>query len=218
MVQGSITYHVWMGGFCDYGYKKRAGGGTVVIEHNDSIFSRNVISDLHATEFRMMLTLMVKGMQELPEGSGMLFLTNAVYIQTFNKAPNAQSTSPDLILQCVERKKRHSSERVKIIPYHKSSLLIETYDMATEAMAKRITVQGDSRAQASLRATPNRSLQSIKEYYHDRYEQALLAQMQDLGYSHGLCVTTLHILSQSKLPSATCLPISMTNSPWKKKL
>ena len=29
-------------------------------------------------------------------------------------------------------------------------------------------------------------------------EQALLAQMQDLGYSHGLCVTALQILSQSK--------------------
>ena len=29
-------------------------------------------------------------------------------------------------------------------------------------------------------------------------EQSLLAQMQDLGYSHGLCVTALQILSQSK--------------------
>lgn len=29
-------------------------------------------------------------------------------------------------------------------------------------------------------------------------EQALLAQMQDLGYSHGLCVTALQILSQSR--------------------
>lgn len=29
-------------------------------------------------------------------------------------------------------------------------------------------------------------------------EQALMAQMQDLGYSHGLCVTALQILSQSK--------------------
>ncbi len=29
-------------------------------------------------------------------------------------------------------------------------------------------------------------------------EQALLAHMQDLGYSHGLCVTALQILSQSK--------------------
>ena len=29
-------------------------------------------------------------------------------------------------------------------------------------------------------------------------EQALFAQMQDLGYSHGLCVTALRILSQSK--------------------
>ena len=29
-------------------------------------------------------------------------------------------------------------------------------------------------------------------------EQALLAQMQDLGYSHDLCVTAIQILSQSK--------------------
>ena len=29
-------------------------------------------------------------------------------------------------------------------------------------------------------------------------QQALLAQMQDLGYSHGLCITALQILSQSK--------------------
>ena len=29
-------------------------------------------------------------------------------------------------------------------------------------------------------------------------EQALLAQMQDLWYSHGLCVTAIQILSQSK--------------------
>lgn len=29
-------------------------------------------------------------------------------------------------------------------------------------------------------------------------EQALLDQMQDMGYSYGLCVTALHILSQSK--------------------
>lgn len=29
-------------------------------------------------------------------------------------------------------------------------------------------------------------------------EQALLAQMQNMGYSHGLCVTALQILSQSK--------------------
>jgi len=29
-------------------------------------------------------------------------------------------------------------------------------------------------------------------------EQALLAQMQNMGYSHGLCITALQILSQSK--------------------
>ena len=30
-------------------------------------------------------------------------------------------------------------------------------------------------------------------------EQALLAQMQELGYSHGLCCTALQILSQDRL-------------------
>ena len=30
-------------------------------------------------------------------------------------------------------------------------------------------------------------------------EQALFSLMQNLGYSHGLCLTALHILSQDKL-------------------
>ena len=95
MVQDSITYYVWIGGSCDYGHKERAGGAAVVIElmeqreqsqrelnsaesrqkkkktksqHDGSIISRDVISDLHTTEFRMMLTLMVKVMSELPDG------------------------------------------------------------------------------------------------------------------------------------------------------
>ncbi len=37
----------------------------------------------------MMLTLMVKVMQEIPEGSDILFLTNAAYIQNFDKTPTA---------------------------------------------------------------------------------------------------------------------------------
>ena len=53
------------GGSCDYGHKERAGGAAVVIEHNSNIISRDVISNLHTTEFRMMLTLMAKAMVEL---------------------------------------------------------------------------------------------------------------------------------------------------------
>ena len=136
MTQKSTTYYVWIGGSCDYGHKERAGGAAVVIEHNGSIISRDVISDLHTTEFRMMLTLMVKVMQELEHGSDILFLTNAAYIQNFDKAPTAKSANPDLILQCIEGKKRHNSVGVKIVQYHKSPLLIETHEIATEAMAK----------------------------------------------------------------------------------
>ena len=136
MTQDTSTYYVWIGGSCDYGHKERAGGAAVVIEHNGSIISRDVISDLHTTEFRMMLTLMVKVMQEIPEGSDILFLTNAAYIQNFDKTPTTKSANPDLIIQCIEEKKRHNSVGVKIVQYHKSPLLIETHDMATEAMVK----------------------------------------------------------------------------------
>ena len=162
MTQDSTTYYVWIGGSCDYGHKERAGGAAVVIEHNGSIISRDVISNLHTTEFRMMLTLMVKVMHELEAGSDILFLTNAAYIQNFDKTPTAKSANrtsseskdvslltisaesrgrkaranPDLILQCIEEKKRHNSVGVKIVQYHKSPLLMETHDMATEAMAK----------------------------------------------------------------------------------
>ena len=139
MTQDTSTFYVWIGGSCDYGPKERSGGAAVVIENNGSIINRDVISDLHTTEFRMMLTLMIKVMQEIPEipeGSDILFLTNAAYIQNFDKTPTAKSANPDLILQCIEEKKRHNSVGVKIVQYHKSPLQIETHDRATEAMAK----------------------------------------------------------------------------------
>lgn len=136
MAKDSTTYYVWIGGSCDYGHKERAGGAAVVIEHGGSIISRDAISDLHTTEFRMMLTLMVKVMYELPAGSDLLFLTNAAYIQNFDKTPTAKSANPDLITQCIKAKMQHNSVGVKIVQYHKSPLLIETHDMATEAMAK----------------------------------------------------------------------------------
>ena len=98
MTQDTSTYYVWIGGSCDYGHKERAGGAAVVIEHNGNIISRDVISDLHTTEFRMMLTLMVKVMQKIPEGSDILFLTNAAYIQNFDKTPTSKSANPDLIV------------------------------------------------------------------------------------------------------------------------
>ena len=140
-----MQYDVWIGGSCDYGHKERAGGAAVIIEHDGDIISRDVIADLHTTEFRMMLTLMVKVMDELPEQSDIVFLTNAAYIKNFDKEPNEKSANPDLIFQCIEAEKRHQSVSVKIVPYHKSPKLIETHDIASEAMNK-----------------------TRKEYHHDR--------------------------------------------------
>ena len=135
MTKDATTYYVWIGGSCDYGHKERAGGAAVVIEHNGKII-KDVITDLHTTEFRMMLTLMVKVMNELPENSDILFLTNAAYIQNFDKEPTQKSANPDLIAQCIEAKLRHNSVSVKIVQYHKTPLLIETHDTSTEAMKK----------------------------------------------------------------------------------
>lgn len=136
MTQDATTYYVWIGGSCDYGHKVRAGGAAVIIEQDRKIISKEVIADLHTTEFRMMLTLMVKVMNELPEESAILFLTNAAYIQNFDKAPTPKSANPDLIAQCIESKQRHDSVSVKIVQYHKSPLLIETHDTSTETMKK----------------------------------------------------------------------------------
>ena len=136
MSKDATTYYVWTGGSCDYGHKERAGGAVVVIEHNGKIISKDLIADLHTTEFRMMLTLMVKVMNELPEDSDILFLTNAAYIQNFDKEPTQKFANPDLIAQCIESKLRHNSVSVKIVQYHKSPLLIETHDTSTEAMKK----------------------------------------------------------------------------------
>ena len=136
MTQDATTYYVWIGGSCDYGHKERAGGAAVVIEQNGKIISKDVIADLHTTEFRMMLTLMVKVMNELPEGSDILFLTNAAYIQNFDKVPRQKSANPDLIVQCIESKQRHNSVSVKIVQYHKSPLLIQTHDTSTDSMKK----------------------------------------------------------------------------------
>ena len=84
-----------------------------------------------------MLTLMVKVMYALPDCSDLLFLTNAAYLQNFDKTPTAKSANPDLITQCIKAKMKHNSVGVKIVQYHKSPLLIETHDMATEAMTKK---------------------------------------------------------------------------------
>ena len=65
-----------------------------------------------------------------------LFLTNAAYILNFDKPPTAKSANPDLIRQCIEEKKRHDQVEVKIVPYHKSPLLITTHQMATDAMSR----------------------------------------------------------------------------------
>ena len=55
ITQNASTYYIGIGGSCDYGHKERAGGAAVVIEHNERITNRNVINDLHTTEFRMIL-------------------------------------------------------------------------------------------------------------------------------------------------------------------
>ena len=44
-------------------------------------------------------------------------------------------------------------------------------------------------------------------------EQALFAQMQELGYSHGLCITALQILSQERLAVSEMLAYLYEEQP-----
>lgn len=48
-------------------------------------------------------------------------------------------------------------------------------------------------------------------------EQALLAQMQDMGYSHGLCMIALQILAQSKQAVADMLAYIYDERPTEKE-
>ena len=152
-------YNIWIGGSCDYGHKERTGAAAVIIEHGIDSLVRNTISDLHTTEFRMMLNLMIRVMEELPEGADITFMTNVAYLQNFDKMPAQQSdnnsgdsgengatktigkssaikekANTDLIQQCITQKRRHNSVGIKIVQYHKSPLLIETHNMARDAM------------------------------------------------------------------------------------
>lgn len=127
-------YKIWIGGSCDYGHKERAGAAACTIECGGETICKDVVSDWHTTEFRMMLALMVKTMDEMPECSELVFLTNAAYIQNFDTPPTSKSANHDLILQCIERKKKHRSVSVNIVPYYKSPLLVETHRRSTKAM------------------------------------------------------------------------------------
>lgn len=44
-------------------------------------------------------------------------------------------------------------------------------------------------------------------------EQALFAQRQELGYSHGLCITALQVLSQDKLAVSEMLAYLYEEQP-----
>ena len=49
-------------------------------------------------------------------------------------------------------------------------------------------------------------------------EQALFALMQDMGYSHGVCVTALQILSQSQLAVSDMIAYIYDEQPTEQEL
>lgn len=128
------TYYVWVGASCDYANERRASAGAYIMEQNDKVVETYVTADDHTTEFRMMLTVMIHAMETLPPNSTIVFLSNAAYIQNFDKQPSEKAANPDLILQCISAKEKHADVSVKIVSYHKFSQLPETHKMAHEAM------------------------------------------------------------------------------------
>ena len=131
------VYYVWVGGSCDYAREERAGGGAYILQKDGKTIDTYSVSDLHTTEFRMMLTAMIRAMATLPKQSSIVFLTNVSYLQNFDKTPDDKAANPDLIAECIQSKARHQSVTVKIVSYHKYRPLTETHEMAHQAMIER---------------------------------------------------------------------------------
>lgn len=132
----SETYYIWVGGSCDYAHKERCSGGAYIIEKDGKTIDSYIVSETGSTEFRMILTVMIHAMEILPEKSSLVFMTNVAYIQNFDKEPTEKSANADLIQLCRQKKLKHQSVSVKIIPFHKYIKLTETHEMAHEAMLK----------------------------------------------------------------------------------
>lgn len=75
------VYYVWVAGSCDYGHAERCSGGAYVMQKDEDIIDAYTTSDIHTTEFRMILTAMIHAMEVIPEKANIVFLTNVAYIQ-----------------------------------------------------------------------------------------------------------------------------------------
>ncbi|MCQ2208535.1 MAG: ribonuclease H [Paludibacteraceae bacterium] len=132
------TYYVWVGGSCDYARKERFGGGAYIIEQNNVEECSYATSAQNTTEFRMMLTVMAHALQNLPNESTVVFVTNVSYIK---QALEATTTPPDaanidLIQNCKDSIQEHKSVTVKLVNYHKYPQLPKTHEMAHKAMCQ----------------------------------------------------------------------------------
>jgi len=110
-------YYVWCGGCCDYAHRRRCSGGAYIMQYNDKDIETYVVTDDHTTEFRMILSVMIHAMANLPQGSDIGFLSNVTYIQqNFDKEPSNKSANADLIRDCISKKKIHNSVQLKSSP------------------------------------------------------------------------------------------------------
>lgn len=129
------TTYVWVGGSCDYAHEERCSGGAYLMQQGDEIIDRYTTSDDHTTEFRMILGAMIHAMEQTTQPASIVFLTNVSYIlQNWDKTPTEKSANSDLIVQCIRLKALHTSVTVKLVPFHKYTRLIETHQMAHNAM------------------------------------------------------------------------------------
>lgn len=117
-------------------------------------------------------------------------MASALAASSVDKTPTAKSANPDLITQCIKAKTKHNSVSVK------------SCNTTRVHCSKRRTIW-----QRKLWQRQERSITMTSN------EQALFAQMQDLGYSHGLCITALQVLSQNKLAVSEMLAYLYEEQP-----
>lgn len=131
------TFYVWVGGSCDYGHPERWGGGSYIVEQENQVIAEYTTADVHTTEFRMMLHVMINALNKLPNTSKVVFLTNVSYIkQAIDSYPTKGTDNQDLIHDFIKTKGQQREVNIKIVSYHKYPQLAITHQKAHEAMCE----------------------------------------------------------------------------------
>ena len=213
MVQDSTTYYVWIGGSCDYGHKEPTNEARA------------------ESQARLGYALQGGGRRkstdERSKSRDQTCLSFALQEGGRRKSTDARSKSRDqtclgFALQEEGRRSQPTQPTSITLTGHlQRSLPIQT-SSASVSRRKHGTVLLVSKSYHTTKGHCSSKHTTWQQKLWQRQEknttmtfneQALFGMMQDLGYSHGLCITALQILSQDRLAVSEMLAYLYEEQP-----